>query len=539
MTNHPNRARKPRAAAMARRHTHDQDYAVLLAMLVRNFGRATDGAPRLFQTDAKNLNELFLDSLPAERSVHDCSACRHFIERYGDLVVIHSDGTTRPVMWDPDGVPNFYYETFLLMAGRVRRAKVMGPFHTKEAIWGTPRTGDWTHLAVYPDKQFVYRERALTAGQVMAAACESFKTVLGALSDFTAPMLDQAIRILEADALARSERFLAPAKWLRDLHDRPKGRKGENVLWLATSTAPEGYLHPKASMIGPLLEDIAAGLPFHEIKHRFDIKMHPLRYQRPQAPPAAGNIKAAEVLVDKLGIAPALERRYARLDEIRTRWSPARSKVAEASGKGVFGHLKPKGGPGGIAAVDLPVVVMTWEKFARVVLPSAEQIELNVPNHGAFIGLTTAVHPSAPPILKWDHEGERNPVAWYCYASGSSARQWGLSVGWCRVTAVSSIPTTWGSRPSSYLSEGTILILDGAMDTNQTCSNGLFPECLKEELHGVRSTIEAYSRAARLSGQEEGSACGYDLRKGKGTCTAELRVLTNDAWSHYKIDRWD
>jgi hypothetical protein len=130
-------------------------------------------------------------------------------------------------------------------------------------------------------------------------------------------MLDQALRLLEADALARSEKFIGPVKWLRALHDRPTGQRGENVLWRAIAAAPEGYCHPKASVIGPLLNDIASGLPFAKIKARFDAKMAPLRYQRPQAAPAALNIKAAEARVEKLAIAPALERRFARIEDLR------------------------------------------------------------------------------------------------------------------------------------------------------------------------------------------------------------------------------
>jgi hypothetical protein len=38
-------------------------------------------------------------------------------------------------------------------------------------------------------------------------------------------------------------------------------------------------------MIGALLDDIKSGLPFEDIKARFDAKMHPLRYQRPKPRP--------------------------------------------------------------------------------------------------------------------------------------------------------------------------------------------------------------------------------------------------------------
>ena len=83
-----------------------------------------------------------------------------------------------------------------------------------------------------------------------------------------------------------------------------------------------------------------------------------------------------------------------------------------------------------------------------------------------------------------------------------------------------------------------MLILHGAVDSNMRVGAGLFPVCLRDDLHGVRSTIEAYSRSATLSRRSEASACGYDLRKG-GALGVQLRVLSRGAWSSYRIDRWD
>lgn len=518
-------------------HDHEHDYSALLTSARASFDAVTSAHPVLFRTDAADLNALYLDALPAERQVHTCSCCRRFIETYGGLVAITTEGVTVPAMWNPDGVPDFYRPAFEAISARVRKARVTSLFRTKEAVWGNPVTGKWSHLSVMPPASFVYRERALTAGQAMAAAKENFRTVAMALSDLTAPMLDEALRILEADALARSEKFIGPVRWLRQLHERPKGKIGENMLWLAIATAPEGYCHPRASVIGPLLENIAAGLPFAEIKAKFEAMLHPLRYQRPTAAPTAGNIKAAEELVAKLGIAPSLERRFARLDEVKTIWAP-KALPDEKPADGVFGHLKAKGREN-VPSVILPPAVVTWEKFARTVLADAAQMEIRVPYTGNFIALTTAVHADAPPIMKWDHPEERNPVAWYVYHGGSQASQWRLAGGaWVPITAVVPPPPSWGSRPMDYLAHGVVLVIQGAADTRENSGNALFPECLKEELHGARSTIEAYSRTAKVSGREEASACGYHIgRQGRADCL--IRVRNGNAWNSYQIDRWD
>src|SRR5204862_264880 len=108
-----------------------------------------------------------------------------------------------------------------------------------------------------------------------------------------------------------------------------------------------------------------------------------------------------------------------------------------------------------VRPVDLPMVTMTWVKFRATVLPTAEAIDLYVPSRrGSFIALTTAADGDAPPILKWDRPGERNPVAWYVYPGGSPATSWGLTgEAWTPLTALVPLPTLWGSQPMAHLAE--------------------------------------------------------------------------------------
>ena len=110
--------------------------------------------------------------------------------------------------------------------------------------------------------------------------------------------LAQALKLLKSEALYRSEKVLGQAQWLYDLHRAlPSRRNRDHVLWRAVAAAPAGFCHPRSSMIGTLLEDLAAGMPFDDVSRRFAEKMHPLLYQRPQAAPSAGNIAQAEKIV--------------------------------------------------------------------------------------------------------------------------------------------------------------------------------------------------------------------------------------------------
>lgn len=525
MVNHPNRNRKIAAFS----HDHDADYAGLLNSVKATF--AVRLGP-LFVTGLE-LNETYLSHLGAERGVHDCSACRRFINSFGGLVTIGEDGHTASAFWDVEAVPEFYQDAVAAMVKAIERAKVIGPFLSPDPIWGLPKTGLWTHFAV--KSPTVYKHSLLTAGQAMAAKREDFNTVARALADFTPVLITEALRVLETGHLAQSEKFIAPLNWLADLHAKRGGTKDSrikaNLLWRAIATAPAGFCHPRAAVTGTLLEDIAAGLSFAEVKKRFDAKMHPLQYQRPQAAPSAGNIADAEKVIEKMGIARSLERRFARLDECETAWLPPKPGTPVRSG-GVFSHLTPKGSTP-IKTLDAPASTLTWSKFAKTVLPAAEAIEVYV-SAGTmnFIALTTAEHADAPPILKW-----ANPFAWYVYNGGSPASQWGLAPGWAKVTGIVQNPTMWGANPMPHLGEGLTLILDGCADTRTGQGNALFPECLMAELHSIRSTIEAFSRRAEMLGRENASACGLHI--GTKTIGYRLRVTVGGVKTDYQLDRWD
>lgn len=542
MVNHPNR--KKRAQARVRKpviaptaHTrpeHEHDYSGLLDAVRLQFDLASTAGP-LFITDAADLYETYLDNLPSERQTHTCTACRKFIETFGGIIAIKDNGIALPAMWSPTFAPDFYKPAFDALHVRVINAKIGQPFLSPLPVWGTPKTGVWTHLSVEHARP--YTGRAFTAGQAMAAQRENFHAIGRALADFQPALLDEALRVLQANVLGNSAKFIAPLRWLRDLHDRPKGRIGQNLLWRAIVLAPEGYCHPRAAVTASLLEDIAAGLPFEQLRARFDAKVHPLQYQRPQSAPSTGNIAAAEALVAKLGIAPSLERRYARVDELQPIWLPQIS-VSKPAGAGVFGHIQAKDETP-IKAVDLPPAAMSWSKFMRTVLPTAAQIDIRVP-HGRsnFMAMTTAVNADAPPILKWDFPEERNPVAIYTYVNGSYATNWSLKGGtWAAITCIAKYPMLWGQRPMPFIANGTILTIEGCADIRTDQGNALFPVCLKDDLHSIRSTIEAYAKAAKLA-QVPNPACGIGLTAdGHVECT--LRVHDAADVRTYNLDRWE
>lgn len=498
-------------------------------------------APSMFHAgiDGSVLWSNFLLGIDADRRQHwTCNCCRHFVERFGNVVLVGDDGVLTSAIWDETDAPAELRDAIWQLRQLVEDATVNGVFlHDKGAL-GTPEAGGFRHFSLNLDIRNRLRSSVLTPFQAMAEKDEDFRILGRALSEFDVRQLEDAARILNADAVSRAQKFADHVEWLLRIKHRTLDRsishkRQVNLRWLDVATAPAGWCKPRGQMIGTLLEDLAAGIEFDSIKRRWNEKMHPLQYQRPQAAPSAGTIEQAEKLVEKLGIAPSLARRFARIDEVEAVWKPSPVEPAQARG-GVFGGIKAKGEVER-KPLALPSQRMTWEKFARTVLPTVREIELCVPNHGDFVGLVTAVDQDAPPILKWDREDARNPVSWYRYAMGSSATQWGLSSRtWSKVTAVTHLPSAWKGAKASDI--GIFFLIEGARDVHHKGS-ALFPEIMRSELHGVRSVIEAYSKQHDLQGFEEASACGLVLSNQNGV---QIRARGADgAWLEYNLDRID
>jgi len=537
---------------------HDTTYTELIARINVRVRNLTDaGTLPIFLTDAKNLWTTYLDSFAdSERQACNCHTCRRFIEKYGSLVVVDETGRTAPLLWSAEEPNAAYRLAFARMSKVIRNAAVVGVFYSDESTWGTHVTGVWQHLAVKPPKQLVYHPSAegRTAYQAAAYKLEDFHNVRRALLAFPKAHIETALTLLRSDALYRSEKVLAQAEWLHKLHlarAAAYDSRRHNVIWRAVATAPAGFCHPRSSVLGTLLSDIADGKSFSEISRAFSEKMDPTRYQRPQAAPNAGTILYAEQLVQTLGVERSLARRFATLDDLTTVWVSAAVTLRRDPTKstsitpnlGVFSHLQPKLKHGDTArheSLNPDLTTLTWARFQRLVLPNAERIEVLAPARGPYGALVTAADPDAPPILQWDTPDQRNPVSWYQWVGGAPARNYNVSPNtFVAVEAITLQPSMWHTD-NTHHGQGIFLVLSGASETRTDQGLGLFPEILKSEFHGIRSVIERFSTAGCIAGLDSPHVAGLLLqtRLSAFRCTTTIRVWSLGRPTDYRLDRW-
>lgn len=519
---------------------NDAAYENLINRIQQRFIKNVNFYGPLFTTNNDCIWGLYLSSFSErDRQYHNCNACRSFIEKYGALAVINDDGAIIPAMWRSDEVDGYEKNAIRAMESSFENSKITGVFLAKENVWGVPVTGIWKHFSVVPPTSILYRGTINTPVQAMAEKKEDFKNVIRAIQEFKIEVIEQALSFLKMDMLYRGEKVIGPIQWLNDLIKGVScktGKQRTNLIWKAVSTAPAAFCHPRSSMAGTLLEDLASGIDFNTASRRFKDKMHPLLYQRPQAAPSAGNIKHAEEIVEKLGIKDSLRRRFARLEEIKTIWKPSTHEQKQNMG-GIFSHLKTKDGAC-IPDTEISATIITWEKFSNNILPECESIQYRVRPRDNFVALLTSAVDGAPPILQWDSEENRNPFSWYIYHNGSEARQWGIKIGsLVDVTAISNLPNEWQAGFDHH-HKGIIFILSGAVDSKDS-GLALFPETLKTELHEIRSTIEAFSKAGQLEGKESASASGVMIGNGSNFNAVFRCKFKNGVILNFQIDRMD
>lgn len=525
-------------------HVKDS-FDVVNELMQRLFAQHAD--KQLYTTDVTDLDLTYLEGFddPSERQYHNCNACRRFIRNFGSLVYIDSIGLSRSPFWGIDlaQVPYEFQPSVRAMQQRMNRAIVTGMFISAEAKLGLPKNWspthqhDWYHFNVILPAARVHRDRIRTAGQVAAERLQEFGMLQRSVAKYSVDTLMQAEALLKSDSSLRSDKFLVPLRKFKALIE--SRQTSANHLWqvVATDTSLARF---GQSVVGTLLDDIADGKTLDEAKRAFQIKIDPLYYQRAQAAPKIGNLKQAEDIVAKLGVAASLKRSVAEFNEVgglawlpRPTWQGVQRTAASLLD--VFSNLVPDPIKKTPNYKRLPGQTMTWLKFANEVLPTAESILYTVPATAKpYFTATKATDGTAPVIFNWGSN-----FSGYRWAGGQRPDDFNLTAHEVvKVRGVGTLPHMWNNTGVSKFQPGAVIYLEGAQDLDiDKAGVGLYAECLIPELYSVRSSVEALSKAGVLTRAQD-PACGLRITKGE-PIDIKLSVVTGNVITEYTVDRWD
>lgn len=393
--------------------------------------------------------------------------------------------------------------------------KLLHRFYSSVSMAGVYEQGGFAHISAELPRMTVFQPAGDT---VMARKKEDVKNMRFAVRQIKKETAETALHLLASGALRRAEVAKANAQFLVDAY-----RAKDNDFVHLVGEAPEGFCHPRSSVISTLLDNIESGMGGEALTNAWNNLMDPLVYKRPTEAPKAGNIARAEKLFEELGLADSLKRRFAAPSELQYLWKPPQKQTEKQNG--VFGHLRK------VTKSELAVDggSITFVKFLSKVLPTAEVVVISPAALSAF---TVAAVPESPPILAWDKPEARNTVATWTYArTGIQPHKFGLQgsqfvVGLTLDTWMKDVEDT-GNR-----GQRAFWVLEATQAPE--FYTGLFPENLRPELREVASVIEAHNQTDRTGcGKPDSYAAGATV------VGASVVVNSNGVCTKYLIDRWD
>lgn len=519
------------------------------------------GEEAVYTTFLKNL-------APELKQEYTCSSCRRFANRYGNLAMIHNDGTLQPLLWCPTDLSSrkmadTYMKAVRAIAKRFLDAKVTREFKivSKNKSIGTPKTGDYSHMRLQFPESRVRKEQL--SGFTSADTPELAAMLERVLAEYDFTTIRKADTLLHENKLPYADNHKASSRWLLELVEEDKMGKAKsvnarhNLLYRYAASSFIGSLKQmRSGALGTLLEDVQRNKSWDSILASWRKICDPTWYMRPQAAPAQGNINAAERLFTQLGLTKDdLTRRLLVQDDVPEEvviWSSEimkdRKKIKTTNS--VFDAVKAKMKSGTtIPPDDFPSTTISFSQFVNKILPKARRLECWLGAKDTICTFITGLEGNKP-LMQWHDDEGKNQASHYNWTFPPRVESHNLrSHAWNEVRCLIPFPNLWDGTPVTttfpladpegdgadkykyyHKSKGFryLFVLEENHESRLQVTP-LFPELLKSEFHGVRSTIEAFTRTEPLRDVKDGMlkggfVAGVEAARSKKDQELKMRV---------------
>jgi hypothetical protein len=368
-------------------------------------------------TDKDALWQLYLDSFPKgtneiyrTRTENDCSACRHFIKVFGNVVSI-KDGKITSI-WDfemPEG--SKYGPVIKALSKYVKSHLVSDVFVTDTVHIGTEKNFEevesgnvitWEHLCVtLPDR---FKTTKGTLDTVRGRARDLRNVFQRSLEEISDDAVGSVLELIGQNSLYKGEEWKAVLEAFRKHKATYNGllKIGQELYtWEQASLAGPVIGKIRNHSIGVLLVDISKGMDLDEAVRRYETIVAPTNYKRPKAIFTAKMLQDAEREITDLGYMESLGRRHATLDDITVNNILFANRDVKLGDGNVFSQMaktmiKPK-------SFD-KVEEVSINTFVSEILPSVQNIEVLLENGHIrnLVSLIAPINKESPSMFKWD-----------------------------------------------------------------------------------------------------------------------------------------
>ena len=373
------------------------------------------------KVDRDELWALYLSSFPPgtnptfrDRSEHDCSACRSFVKNAGAIVAI-IDGEVR-TLWDVE-VGGQYQPVADALAEFIRSKPIENIFLTSELVLGQAKNYEqiegsvrtWEHFHVATPSAIQCSKQS--TGPKLAEFRASHDVLLRSLQDITPDAIETVQDLISQNSLLRGaekKKLVDAFAIMKKQFDNLNNAYDVDLFAWSQVMGPNGWVCKiRNDVIGTLLVDLSTGKDLEKAVESFENKVHGANYKRPTALITPKMRDAAKQALIDLGLISALERRYAKLEDINVRNVLFADRNAKTRLAGdVFDEIVTKGDDSKSFG---KVEEITIEKFIRDILPTASKVEVLFENKhsGNLVSLIAPADATAKSLFKWN-----NPFSW-------------------------------------------------------------------------------------------------------------------------------
>lgn len=384
-------------------------------------------ASQVFVTnvDGDTLYQRYLAAFPEgtnpifkKATEHECSCCKHFIRRAGNVVSVNDQGTIRTI-WDEaaEKAPYPYNVVAKELRDVVLAADVSDLYRVsqKENAFGaaTTRSLDangkaltWNHFHTDAIPKAL---QAASPDQVRGDYRTTVAVFMRGLVELAPSALDTVLALIEANNLYRgAEHKNAVVQFMQaqNVYRIKLPREQHTFLW-TNAVGPASRF--RNTVIGTLVQDLSDGVDVDRAVASFEQKVAPTNYKRTTAVITPGMVKKAMETIEELGLEPALERRFATIGDISVndvKWVDGSVKPAMKGGlEGTLMQVAEKASTNNAKDEDRAEDI-GLEAFVEQVLPAATSMEVLLKGEhlGNLMSLTAPVNPEPKQLFRWNND---------------------------------------------------------------------------------------------------------------------------------------
>lgn len=382
---------------------------------------------RVFVTDLYGdlLYQHYLESFPEgtnpifkKTTEHDCSSCRHFIRRAGNVVSVNDRGIIRTT-WLEAAVkaPSPYNKVAAALHHAVSSAPISDIFAVsqKESSFGaaTTRSIDeggkvltWNHLYTGEIPKSL---RYPSPDQVRGDYRTTTDVFARGLTELEPAALSTVLELIESNSLYRgSEHKRAVVEFIAAQQAfQSKSDPHKRIFVWTNAVGPAARF--RNTVIGTLVQDLSDGVEVERAVASFEQKVAPTNYKRTTAVITPAMVKKAMDTIKELDLESALERRFATIGDISVNDVLWVDGAVKPSMKGGLSDILMKA-----ATTSQPNIKKDEERaediklddFVEKILPSVTGMEVFLKGEhlGNLMSLTAPVHPEPKQLFRWNND---------------------------------------------------------------------------------------------------------------------------------------